>query len=267
MSEQPLSAPAVPQDVYSEEYFRHDCMGAPAWEATGGTGLDPMYRGYAQEAGITAGDVVVDLGCGRGEMLVAALEAGAGRVIGVEYADAAVRLARRTLEAHGAGDAAQLVHGDVRALPIDDGSADIVTLLDVVEHLTPAELDTALREARRVLRPGGRLLIHTMPNRTIYDVTYRLQRLSRPWRWRSWPANPRNANELAMHVNEMTVTSLRRALRQAGFPDPDVRLGAWMWTEFVPDERARRTYHRLARLRLTERLGKGDLWARCTTPA
>lgn len=266
MSDVPHGDPTVPQHVYSEEYYRQDCMGARTWEETGGKGLDPMYTGYAAQAGIAPGEVVLDLGCGRAEMLVAALEAGAAHAIGVEYADAAVKLAQQTLEAHGVQDRTRLVHGDVRTLPVDDASVDVVTLLDVVEHLTPVELDTALREARRVLRPGGRLLIHTMPNRTIYEVTYRLQRLSRPWRWSRWPRDPRNERELAMHVNEMTVTSLRRALVSAGFPDARVELGEWMWTAFVPDERARRTYHRLARLRLTERLGKGDLWARATAP-
>jgi cyclopropane fatty-acyl-phospholipid synthase-like methyltransferase len=38
-------------------------------------------------------------------------------------------------------------------------------MLDVVEHLTPTELDRTLAQARRILAPGGRLYIHTFPNR------------------------------------------------------------------------------------------------------
>ncbi len=140
-------------------------------------------------------------------------------------------------------------------------------MLDVVEHLTPAELDLALREAQRILRPGGRILIHTMPNRSIYEITYRLQRIARRSRRRAWPKDPRNELERAMHVNEMTVRTLRRALRRAGFPSPRVWLGDWIYTAFVPDEASRRTYYRLAERRLTARLGKGDLWASANRPA
>lgn len=258
----PLPDPAVPSEVYTEAYYRTGCMGGEHWSATEGGELDPLYPGYVRVAEVAAGEVVVDLGCGRGELLVAALDAGASRAIGIEYAEAAVRLARQTLAAHPAGERAELHHGDARSIPLGDDEADVVTLFDVVEHLTLTELQAALTEARRVLRPGGRLLVHTMPNRSIYTWTYRLQRLSRPGRRRRWKANPRRPEELAMHVNEMTVTALRRALRRAGFGGVEVWLGAWMYTEFVPDEAARRTYHRLAAHRLTARLGKGDLWAR-----
>jgi SAM-dependent methyltransferase len=139
-------------------------------------------------------------------------------------------------------------------------------MLDVVEHLTADELATALSEARRLLRPGGRLLIHTLPNRTIYAVTYRLQRLAWPPRWRAWPRDPRNEHERLMHVGEQTVGSLRRALKRAGFPAPRVWVGDIVYDAFVPPGRARTTYHRLARRRLTRRLGGADIWAIARAP-
>jgi SAM-dependent methyltransferase len=261
-----LPDPVVPPDIYTEDYYRTGCMGATAWQASRGEDLDPLYDGYAALAGIAEGATVVDLGCGRGEMLVAALRRGAARAVGVEYAEAAVELAAQTLRAHGVEDRARLHHGDVRAVPMADGEADLVTLLDVVEHLAPEELHGALLEARRILKPGGRVFVHTMPNRTIYDVTYRLQRLLRPDRWASWPKNPRKPWELSMHVNEMTVRSLTRAIAGARFDPVDVRLGDWIYTDFVPDERAKVTYHRLARFRLIARLGRGDLWADAVRP-
>jgi ubiquinone/menaquinone biosynthesis C-methylase UbiE len=252
----------VPADVYTEGYYRENCMGYEAWGASGGSAIDPLYPGYARLAPVREGDVLVDLGSGRGEMLVAALECGAARAIGVEYSGAAVDLAHETLAAHELGALAHVHHGDVREVPVGDGEASLVTMLDVVEHLTPAELRAALREAHRILRPGGTLFIHTMPNRTIYDVTYRLQRLALPTRMRRWPKDPRLPLEKVMHVNEMTVGRLRRALRGGGFGGADVWLGEWIHAAFVPDERARKLYHRLAARRLTQRLGRADLWAR-----
>src|SRR4051812_39922215 len=100
-------------------------MAAEEWDSDE---LSPLYRGYVEIAPVRRGDVVVDLGCGRGEMLVAALQAGASRGIGVEYADAAIALARQTLVRFDAEEA-ELHHGDARSIPLDDGEADLVTLL------------------------------------------------------------------------------------------------------------------------------------------
>jgi ubiquinone/menaquinone biosynthesis C-methylase UbiE len=161
---------------------------------------------------------------------------------------------------------AEVAEADARAIPLDDGFADLVTLLDVVEHLAPAELDATLAEAYRVLRRRGRVLVHTMPNRSIYELTYRLQRAWRAGRRARWPADPRNDHERRMHVNEQTVSSLRRSLRRAGFRPARATLGQWVYTDFVPEVGAKATYGRLARRRLTARLGAADIWGEGTRP-
>jgi 2-polyprenyl-6-hydroxyphenyl methylase/3-demethylubiquinone-9 3-methyltransferase len=218
-----------------------------------------MYAAFLLRAGFTAGEVLVDLGCGRGELLAEAVTGGAGRAVGVEYAASAVRLARQTLQKQGAGDRAEVIAGDLRAVPLPDACADLVTLLDVVEHLAPAELAAALTEAGRLLRPGGRVLVHTMPNRAVYTVTYRALRAT-IGRRHGWPADPRNEWERRMHVNEQTIRSLRRAMRTAGFRDVRVGVGAWVYTDFVDDARARRVYAALARVPVLRRVAVGNLW-------
>jgi len=144
-------------------------------------------------------------------------------------------------------------------VPLPDGTADLVTLLDVVEHLAPAELDAALAEAHRLLRPGGRVLVHTMPNRAVYEVTYRVLR-STLGRGKAWPADPRNEWEHAMHVNEQTVGSLRRAMRGAGLRDVRVEVGQWVYTDFVDDPRAKRAYAAMCRVPGLRRIAAGNLW-------
>jgi ubiquinone/menaquinone biosynthesis C-methylase UbiE len=199
-------------------------------------------------------------------LLVTAVAMGAARAVGVDYASAAVELARQTIGVHGMEDRAEAHLADARGAPVDTASADLVTLLDVVEHLAPAELDDVLFEARRVLRPGGRVFVHTFPTRTVYDVTYRLQRWACPRRRRAWLADPRDEHERLLHVNEQTRRSLRGVLRRAGFEPVRVWPGQWIHTDFVPEERARRLYHLLARHRLTASLGIANLFALAWRP-
>ena len=254
--------PAVDPSSYDEAYYREWCAGYEEWVSSEGSAVAGIYPGFLIRAGMRPGDVVVDLGTGRGELLAVAIERGADRAIGIEYSADAVAMARKTLEAHGVTDRAEVHLADARAVPVDDDVADLVCLVDVVEHLTAEELHQALTEAHRILRPGGRVVAHTMPNRLIYDVTYRLQRLL-PGR-RDWPADPRIELERVMHVNEQTARSLRRSFARAGF-EADVRLGRWIHTEHVP-EPARHLYHRLARLGPLAHLGVADLWAVGTRP-
>ncbi len=268
MSGQPpdLPPPAVPAAAYDEPYYRCCAAGYEEWERTGGGSIGGIYAHVLERTGFAAGQTLVDLGCGRGELVALAAGAGARRAVGVEYAAAAVEIARRTFAAQGVSDRAEIILADARAVPVASGTADLVTMLDVVEHLTPAELDAALGEAMRILRPGGRLLIHTFPNRAVYEVTYRLQRLAHPGRWRRWPANPRNEHERLMHVNEQTPRRLAATLRRAGFADVRAPLGRWVYTDFVPEPRARRLYERLARHRPTAGLAVGNMFGEALRP-
>jgi ubiquinone/menaquinone biosynthesis C-methylase UbiE len=267
VSGEELPAPAVDPDVYDEDYYLTCCGGHETFGPSGGSKFAGMYPNALEMAGLRDGETVVDVGTGRGELLVVAVKKGASRAIGVEYAEAAVALARRTVSQHEVADRAEVVLADARAMPIDDGSADLVTMLDVVEHLTDDELARSFAEILRILRPGGRLFIHTFPTRTIYDVTYRALRMTSLRRRRAWPADPRNEFEHKMHVNEQTLGSMRRSLRAAGFSPVDVTLGKWVYTDHVPDAGGKRIYERLAKHRLTRPLGIANIFATAVKPA
>lgn len=109
-------------------------------------------------AAIQIGEVVVDLGSGAGfDCLLAARRlAGTGRVIGVDMTPAMVSKARANAARAGLGNV-EFRLGELEALPIADGVADLV-ISNCVINLTP-EKPRVLREARRILKPGGRLAI------------------------------------------------------------------------------------------------------------
>ncbi|HEU4657911.1 MAG TPA: class I SAM-dependent methyltransferase [Capillimicrobium sp.] len=95
---------------------------------------------------------VLDAGCGSGRNLVEL--ARYGTVTGLEPAAASLAAAR----ARGVGE---VVEGGLDApVPLPDDSFDVATCLDVVEHLDDDRF--ALRELRRLVRPGGRLVV-TVP--------------------------------------------------------------------------------------------------------
>ncbi len=262
-----LPPPVVSPDEYDENYYREWCAGSGEWSASEGARVAGIYPGVLRLSGFEPGSVLVDIGTGRGELLAVAVEHGAERAIGIEYSPAAVKMANVTIDTHGVRDKAEVMLADARRIPVDDDTADLVTLVDVVEHLSDEELRRVLDEAYRILRPGGRVFVHTMPNKTVYRITYPLQRLARPSRWRRWPRDPRAHDlERIMHVNEQTITSLRRYVRDARFTARRVWFGVWVFTDFIPDERARRLYRILARFPVTRRFGAGDLFAVGTKP-
>ncbi len=103
---------------------------------------------------------LLDVGCATGTFLAAMRRTGKWDVVGVELSAETARLAR---EWHGL----DVVTGTLEQAQFPDASFDVVTLWDVLEHLhDPA---TTLREIRRILRPGG-LLVLRVPNLDSWDA-------------------------------------------------------------------------------------------------
>ncbi|HEY5318686.1 MAG TPA: class I SAM-dependent methyltransferase [Solirubrobacteraceae bacterium] len=258
MSGRPLPAPAVPASAYTEEYFREVAAGATEWSET----AVPIHGIYAYVLTVLMdlppGRLLVDVGCGRGELIALAAEHGV-RAVGVDYAPAAVDLAKTTVAARQLEKLAEVHQGDARSLPVADAQADAVSMLDVVEHLLPAELELALAEAHRVLRPGGQLVVHTFPNRLIYDLTYRWLRRVLDGRAGRWPADPRLHWEREMHVNEQTLRGLSRAVDGAGFRERRTWYGDWVYTDFVPSRGAAQVYRLLAHIPGLKGAGRANI--------
>ena len=106
---------------------------------------------------LAVGERVLEVGCGVGAVLGELARAEPSLALtGLDRSPEQLAGARRHLDAKGVR--ATLVEGDALALPFADGSFDRVVMVWVLEHLAdePMRL-AALREARRVLRPGGRI--------------------------------------------------------------------------------------------------------------
>ncbi|MEX2246699.1 MAG: class I SAM-dependent methyltransferase [Dehalococcoidia bacterium] len=226
----------VEPEVYTGDYYLKHCHGHEDFASSGGREVGPRFEKALSLAGALRGRRVLDVGCGRGELVIQSALRGA-EAWGIDYAPAAVGIAREAIDA--AGGVRGRAHAremDVKALTFGDGHFDAAFLMDVVEHLYPAELSRALDELHRVLAPGGRLIVHTSPNtffeRIIYpayssrvnEVALKLSKMvgyrDSLFNEKMLPAGrafPRTPFECDMHVNEQSAPSLRRLLERHGF--------------------------------------------------
>jgi demethylmenaquinone methyltransferase / 2-methoxy-6-polyprenyl-1,4-benzoquinol methylase len=113
-------------------------------------GLDGRWRRDAAATVVHPGDEVLDACCGTGDLAIAAAAAG-GRVTGLDFSEEMLARARR--KAPGI----EWVQGDLLELPFPDGRFDAATVGFGVRNVQ--DLQRALSELRRVLRPGGGLAI------------------------------------------------------------------------------------------------------------
>lgn len=129
------------------------------------------YRLAAELARQRGAVHAVDAGCGEGyglALLAEAVRAAApgardARVTGIELDPAVAAHARQR---YGTDPAIAVLEAELGAIPLEPGSADLIVLLQVIEHLH--DVDGTLAELARLVRPGGTLVIST-PNRRTFS--------------------------------------------------------------------------------------------------
>lgn len=142
--------------------------------------LDQVDRRY----GATADLRVLDVGCGTGRMLS---ELGRrGLAVGLDLSDEALHFCRE--RGHE-----RVLKADLLGLPFPDDSFDVVTALDVLEHIE--DHVGALRECVRVLQPGGRMFVFVPAHRWLWSLQ----------------------DEVSHHFRRYTAPTLRSAVVEAGF--------------------------------------------------
>jgi ubiquinone/menaquinone biosynthesis C-methylase UbiE len=212
----------------------------------------------------TSGLDVLDVGCGQGIDVVRYARAGA-RITGIDLTPRHVELAR--LHVAALGLEATVVQGDAERLPFPDASFDRVSSNGVLHH-TP-DMPAALREIRRVLRPGGeaRLLVYNRRSfhYWLFQVLWQGIRHGQLLQERSMAGVlargvERSSIEARPLVRVYSPSQLRRLLRAAGFCDVHSRVGVFDPIDTpLSDVIARRT-RLLDSRRVLERIGRVGGW-------
>ncbi|MGW0835048.1 class I SAM-dependent methyltransferase [Streptomyces prunicolor] len=152
---------------------------------------------------------VLDIGCGDGTAAATAAPLLTGhRVVGVDWSQDALTRARTNLP--------HTIRGELTALPLHSASADAVLFSEVIEHLV--DPDTALAEIRRVLRPGGHLMLSTPNLAAWYNRALLLAGVQPVFSEVSLRAiHGRPGKEVVGHLRLYTPRALREFVTAAGF--------------------------------------------------
>ncbi len=227
----------LPSTLYTEEYFLTACEGYDEFTTTEGEQLSRRLSAAFKLAEITPGMTILDVGCGRGEILRHCAKLGADS-IGIDYAAVAVKMSQNVIQGVNgvAPGKTAVMQADAKTLPFPDACFDRVLMFDVVEHLHPWELHAAMLEVHRVLKPDGRFIIHTAPNVWYDKYAYPVVRAFRTLLGDGdkYPKDPRQfgvAVNQHVHVNEQSMISMGQALRAAGF-------NGKVWLDSPPQNRA-----------------------------
>ncbi|WP_152051728.1 class I SAM-dependent methyltransferase [Tautonia marina] len=142
-----IAAPSPPQ-FEAEVASRFDALEARFKDdvAADDVRLDAILR----HLGPIEGRRILDAGCGKGRF-AARLEEHGARVLGLDPSAGMLRAAHRR--------GLPVARASARHLPFTNASVDAVVFVEVLEHIAPCSLEATLREAFRVLRPGGRIVI------------------------------------------------------------------------------------------------------------
>lgn len=212
----------IPSKIYTKEYYvgknkkRSLRGGLEEFESFKRNGKLPFtFQKAVSFVSLHREDTVLDIGCGRGELVCYLAKTGS-IAYGIDYATAAIDIAQELRKSlpKSVQSRVKFVKADCVRLPFKDGTFNAVFMIDLVEHLTPGQMRKTLDEAYRVLKFGGKLIIHTN-NFWFEKIGKLLIAFSYHWldvfhqKYVDWEGN--------MHINYVTKRSLVNALKKARF--------------------------------------------------
>ena len=170
---------------------------------------------------LVPGESVLEIGCGTGHSLVTLAKAVGpnGKAVGIDLSENMVAKSRELAEQEGVADRVELHCGDAEHLPFTPASFDAIFTSFTLELFDTPELPKVLTEWKRVLRPGGRLVVVAVSKEGKQNLVVRVFE----WTHRHFP-----------NLMDCRPIYVRRALQAVGFEIADSRIDQmWVPVEIV----------------------------------
>lgn len=223
--------------LYDKSYFLTDNEGCREYEAGLEKNIHPKFDTALKIANPKRGDAVLDIGCGRGELLYYTAKRGA-RALGIDYSRAAIEIAEKTIERlpENLRRLAKAEVGDIVTYGFEE-KYDIIFMIETAEHMYDWQLEEAFGKVKSILKNTGCLIILT-PNHYYEKYLSPIKLIMNiPLNLFKWPLRilrnkykPKNPGELlqkifrikidrgelnnAMHVNVTTPVKLKTLLSE-----------------------------------------------------
>jgi ubiquinone/menaquinone biosynthesis C-methylase UbiE len=198
-----------PITIYDGEYYTKQCGGFETFLDSGGQELDDSRQRVLDLCKVDPSFSALDIGCGRGELVFALADLGLTYVEGIDLSEDAIHFAQQTCENKSFKGKVNVQLMSATQLEFADNTFDVAYMTDIVEHLSDENLKLAVSEAYRVLKPGGVLVIHTLPTVNFklygqYLMKYYMRLRGQDW----W--TPTSKEEISGgHINIHSRESLR----------------------------------------------------------
>ena len=216
---------SIPSSVYDKAYYiqpekKGGLRGSEEFDEFVKKGkLVFVFRKALKYVRLKKGQIALDIGCGRGELVCSLAKTGL-EAVGIDYSNDAIKIANSVKKTLVKSYAAHAVFRRVNctSLPFPNSYFDVVFMLDVSEHLTPKEMMKSFAEVNRVLKDKGVFVIHT-PNVWFDRIGYWLIILSYHGfaTFKQFPERKYNNLASHSHINCLSKNELQKALEKSGF--------------------------------------------------
>lgn len=220
---------ATLEDIYRDLPLSDDDFDAIV-DAPGLLRSPEMLFDLAAELGLSGTSLAIDAGCGNARQAAELARRVGCRLVGFEPVYDRLRQSNETVRAAGLSARIAISGGRIEAQPLASGAADLVLARDMLTHV--ADQTAALSECRRVLRPGGHMLIFTV------FATPRLSAAEAEEIYRP----------LAVRPDSMVQNRFEEAVAASGFVIARREIVGSEWREWGEDSGPRRTSHQLLRV-------------------
>lgn len=225
----------VPSTLYDEEYYLTDNDGFREFQLGLDEHVHDKFQRVLKHVHFKEGDKVLDIGCGRGELIYYAVKNGA-YALGLDYSQAAVNIAKQTMSRlpQDYQSRVSIEVSEVEKYPLND-QYDYIFMVETAEHMYDWQLEKLFKNVKKCLKSDG-IFIMTTPNylyeryfeptKRFLDIPFKMIKyLFRIPRGKYKPASvsqffkdtcrikvDRGEKHLKMHCNISTRKRLRRLL-------------------------------------------------------